>query len=213
MTADEIIAVAESQVGYHEKRFGTPAAALLPFRNSYDGSDNWTKYHEQIPVAQGQAWCGFFLYWCFKQLIGSNADTTAFLHGIEYFGGGVDSWYRAFNAVGKWHYKNDGYSPKPGDAVIYSDAVYTYCHVELLVDVSQMPTYVVCVGGNTKKPDEPGSESDSTWVAKRTRGVNWSAFPVLGYCEIDYDGSPSGWLPDYMYYWLLHKKKKQKWLW
>ena len=45
MTRDEIVSMAASQVGYHEKVSGTPTAQLYPFQNSYDGTDNWTKFH------------------------------------------------------------------------------------------------------------------------------------------------------------------------
>ena len=217
MTAQDVMDIAAGEVGYHEKVSGTPTAQLFPKRNQYDGTANWTKYHYQIGVSQGQAWCGFFLFWCFRQLFSSNAETTAFLHNIVYYGGGVDSWYNAFNNVGKWHYKNSGYTPKPGDAVIFSDdsAGYTYSHVELIIDVSSYPSYITDIGGNTREtPGGSGTESDSAWVAQRIRSVTASSgFHILGYCEIDYDGTPVDALPDYMYYWILMKKKKDKWLW
>lgn len=214
MIPEDVINIAAGEVGYHEKVWGTPDAALYPKRNAYDGEDNWTKYHRDINVAQGGAWCGYFLYWCFFQLCGSISDTNTFLHGIINKGAGVDDWYTAFNNAGKFHYKNSGYIPKPGDAVVFSDAVYTYSHVELIVSVSGYPSYITNIGGNTRyDPSGSGTESDSAWVARRDRSVTaTSGFHILGYCEIDYDGIPES-IPDYMYGWILQKKKRHKWIW
>ena len=211
---NDVIAIASAEVGYHEKVFGTPTADLYPKRNAYDGTANWTKYHHELNVSQGQAWCGFFLYWCFLQVLGTVSATNNFLHGITYYGGGVDQWYYAFNNAGKWHYKNSGYTPKVGDAVIFSDDIYTYSHVELIVDISGYSSYITDIGGNTRDPDQQGSQSEGMFVARRNRSVTASSgFHILGYCEIDYDGTPIGPLPDYMYGWILKKKKRNRWIW
>lgn len=195
MTSSEIIAKAASQVGYHEKVSGTPTAQLYPFQNSYDGTDNWTKFHHDISVAQGQAWCGFFLYWCFLQVLGTKAKTEAFLHLISGWsdcGGAVSSWYQAFNSVGQY-YEAGTYQPVPGDIVIFSDTGYPWSHVELIVDTSGWPNTINTIGGNTRQTSGgSGTESESAWVARRSRSATaTTGFHVRGYCHPEYSDVPS----------------------
>lgn len=192
MTSAEIIAKAASQVGYHEKVSGTPTAQLYPFQNSYDGTDNWTKFHQDIVVSQGQPWCGYFLYWCFLQLLGTTANTDAFLHGIAGKGGAVSSWAAAFTTVGQY-YENGTYQPVPGDLVIFSDTGYPWSHVELVVDTSGWPNTINTVGGNTRQTSGgSGTESESAWVARRSRSATaTTGFHVRGYCHPEYSDVPS----------------------
>lgn len=212
MIAQDVIDLAGTQVGYHEKIVNTPVAELYPFRNAYDGEANWTKYHREIGVAQGQPWCGFFCYWCFYSLLGTKADTEAFLHNISSFsdcGGAVSGWANAFASVNAYH-ENDGYVPKPGDVVIFSDTGYPWSHCELLVDVSLYPNYIINVGGNTRfTSGGSGTESDSAWVARRTRSATaTSGFHVRGYCEVTYNDTPIGSTDIEKFYYMLHRKKK-----
>lgn len=208
MTSSDIVNIATTQVGYHEKVTNTPVADLYAFQNAYDGHDNWTKYHHDIGVSQGQAWCGFFCYWLFRMLIGNNPDTTSFLHNISYYGGAVSSWAQAFSTVNKYH-ENDGYIPKVGDIVIFSDTGYPWSHCELLVDMQLWPTYIINIGGNTRNPNDPGSQSEGMWVAQRSRSaMATSGFHVRGYCEVDYDDTPSGGsIPDFMMWKYLQTEK------
>lgn len=195
MTAQNIISMASSQVGYHEKVTNTPSPDLYPFRNSYDGFDNWTKYHHDIhqvdaSIMQGAAWCGYFLYWCYLQLLQTKAATDAFLKGISGCGGAVSSWANAFTPYGQYH-EGDAYTPSPGDIVIFSDTGYPWSHVEIIVDVSDWPTYIETIGGNTRNPDEGGDQSQGMWVARRRRyAQGTTGFHVRGYCEVIYDDSP-----------------------
>lgn len=208
MTSSDIINIATSQVGYHEKVTNTPVADLYAFQNAYDGHDNWTKYHHDIGVGQGQAWCGFFCYWLFRMLIGNNSDTTAFLHNIQYYGGAVSSWATAFSSANLYH-ENDGYVPKPGDIVIFSDTGYPWSHCELVIDISLWPNYIINIGGNTRNPNDPGSQSEGMWVAQRTRSATaTSGFHVRGYCEVLYDDIPIGLLTDEMMAYYIHRKRK-----
>lgn len=214
MFTDDLVNMAISQVGYHEKESGTPVAALYPFQNAYDGNDNWTKYHNDLGVAQGQAWCGFFCYWCCYMLLGSDAAATnAFLHNITYYGGAVSSWATAFGSVNKWH-ENDGYTPKPGDVVIFSDTGYPWSHCEFVTGTNNWPNYINTVGGNTRNPNDPGSQSEGMWVAARSRNaIVQSGFHVRGYCEMDTTPGSST-IPDWMMGWelnqLIHDRRRRK---
>ena len=192
MTRQEIVSMAATQVGYHEKVSGTPTEQLYPFRNSYDGADNWTKFHNDISVGQGASWCGYFCYWVFYQLLGNSfTNTNAFLHGIAGKGGGVDSWESAFANAG-YYFPKGSYVPQPGDAVIFSSTDYTWSHVELVVDVSEWPNYINTIGGNTTNPNEGGDQSQGMWVARRRRSVTaTSGFWIRGFCAIDASNVPS----------------------
>ena len=213
MFTDDLINKAGSQVGYHEKETNTPTAALYPFSNAYDGNDNWTKYHNDLSVTQGQAWCGFFCYWCFYQLLGQDvAATDAFLHGISYYGGAVSSWANAFGSVGLYH-EGDGYIPKPGDVVIFSDTGYPWSHCEFVTGVSGWPSTIKTVGGNTRNPDDPGSQSEGMWVAARTRNAaTTTGFHVRGYCEVDVTPGSSEippWMMGYMLNNIMDRRRRK----
>lgn len=191
MTSNQPINVAASQVGYHEKVANTPTSALYIFQNSYDGAGNWTKYHNDLGVSQGQAWCGFFCYWLFwKVLSESTAATNSFLYGISYYGGAVSSWANAFTPQGLYH-EGDAYIPKPGDIVLFSDTGVPWSHCEIVVDVSGWPSTIQTIGGNTRNPEDPGSQAEGMWVARRTRNAAaTTGFHVRGYCEVLYDNTP-----------------------
>lgn len=210
MNYNDVVSKARSQVGYHEKQANTPEPALYIFRNSYDGSQNWTKFHNDLGIAQGQDWCGFFAYWVFWKLLNEDfSATTSFLHNISSLGSAVSYWVNAFTSAGKFHPRNSGYTPKVGDVVAYSDVGVPYSHVEIIVSTASMPTYLTCVGGNTRYTSGSG-ESTGMWVAERTRSaVATSGFHVLGYCEVDYDGgSVTGEFPPEWGGFLLNKRRR-----
>ena len=182
-----------SQVGYHEKVTNTPTAQLYPFRNSYDGTGNWTKFHNDLSVGQGVAWCGYFAYWVFYQLLGQSfSNTNNFLHGIAGKGGGVDSWETAFASAG-YYFPKGSYVPVPGDVVIFSSTDYTWSHCEIVVDISEWPNYITTIGGNTTNPNEGGDQSQGQWVARRRRSVTASSvFWIRGFCSIDAQSGTTG---------------------
>ena len=186
MTQGDIVNKASSQVGYHEKEANTPTNYLYQFQNSYDGSDNWTKYHHDLSVGQGVAWCGYFCYWVFYQLLGQSfVNTDNFLHGISGRGGGVDAWESAFSNAG-YYFPKGSYVPVPGDVVIFSSTDYTWSHCEIVADVTEWPNYIMTVGGNTTNPNEGGDQSQGLWVASRRRSVTASSvFWIRGFCSID----------------------------
>lgn len=194
MTREQIVNMAQTQVGYHEKRTGTPVEQLYPFQNSYDGSDNWTKFHNDINVGQGVAWCGYFCYWVFYQILGQSfLKTDNFLHGISGKGGGVNSWENAFASAGAYFSKGS-YNPKPGDVVIFSSNDYVWSHCEIVADLSDYPNYITTIGGNTTNPNEGGDQSQGLWVARRSRSMlTSSGFWIRGFCAVDAaEGSMGG---------------------
>lgn len=211
MNKDALIALLESQHGYHEKRANTPREYLYTLRNAYDGSDNWTMYHDGIGYGQGADWCGIFAYWAVLQLAGSHEEARSWLHGIADKGAATSSWANAFATVGKWHPKGDGYQPKAGDLAIYEDDNYPWSHVEFIVNADMWPFSMTCIGGNTTD-GTGGSDAQGLWVYRRNRSptgaVGSSNWRVRGYCECDYDGDDSTDVSLFTYW--LHKRKRHR---
>ena len=120
----------------------------------------------------------------------NKSATDTFLHGISYYGGAVSSWRLAFTNVGQYH-EGDGYIPKPGDVVVFSDTGYPDSHVEIITDVSGWPNTIGTIGGNTRNPADPGSQAEGMWVARRSRSASaTTGFHVRGYCEVVYEDTP-----------------------
>lgn len=74
-TAQELVKIAESQLGYHEKA----SNADLDDATKNSGSANWTKYARDLANAgyyngnkNGYAWCDVFVDWCFWTLCDHN---------------------------------------------------------------------------------------------------------------------------------------------
>ena len=73
---DTVLAIAESEVGYHEKR----SQAELYTKKGNAGSNNYTKYGKEMHEIQPRnmdypaAWCDAFVDWCFVKAFGT---TTA----------------------------------------------------------------------------------------------------------------------------------------
>ena len=204
----DVLATAWFEVGYHEKITNTPVPYLYDKTNAYDGSNNWTKYHNDLGIAQGLDWCGFFAYWCFwEQYNGSFVLTNQFLHNMQNLGGAVSDWENAFDAAGKFWFKGT-YNPKPGDVVIFSDDIYPWSHCEIVEDVSGLPNTIQTIGGNTRNPDDPGDQSRGMYVAQRVRSMTATTqFWVRGFCEVDYDNTP-GYLQTWMAAGSLRKKRR-----
>lgn len=214
MNKQALIDVLEAESGYHEKMTGTPSTFLDAKRNDYDSTnpnDNYTKYHRDLGVAQGQDWCGFFAFWAVTRVLGSTSAATAWLHNIVGFGGATSSWAKAFQAVGKWHPRGDGYRPKAGDAVVYEDDGIPWSHIEFCTNADMYPFNIVCVGGNTSN-GSGGSQSQGFWVYMRTRNPTaTSGFRVKGYCECEFDDDPYIQDVDLLLAWWARSRRKKCW--
>lgn len=119
--AENIVAIAASQIGYVE------------------GSNNDTKYG----IAYGmnhQPWCHMFVWWCARQagIYDDVIPTTAYCpYGV--------SWY---SARGAFHYRGDGYTPRPGD-LIYFDWNYNNSSDHVGIVETVVGNTVYTIEGNT----------------------------------------------------------------
>ncbi|MCR5586285.1 MAG: peptidoglycan-binding protein [Lachnospiraceae bacterium] len=102
-TAEDVLAVAAAEIGYHEKA----TESQLDDKAANPGSANYTKYARDLGFANGQPWCAFFIYWCMKNAgVNSNAYPNV---------GYTNPYW--FSARGLW-YERGTYIPKPGDYVV-----------------------------------------------------------------------------------------------
>lgn len=117
-TARRLIAIAVSQIGYHEKA----SNANLDDPGANAGSANWTKYARDLAAAgyyngskNGFAWCDVFVDWCFYQLAGRDAAKA---QAIECQTGPLG----AGCTFSRQYYQQQGrlFSiPQPGDQVFF----------------------------------------------------------------------------------------------
>ncbi len=99
-TGSDVVRVAASQVGYHEKA----SNANLDDYTANSGSANYTKYARDLGVGNGQPWCAYFVWWCMQ---------TAGVDSNNYprVGYATRDWFRS---RGLWHDRGT-YTPDPGD--------------------------------------------------------------------------------------------------
>ena len=126
--ATDVIAVALSQLGYHE---GSNEAQKDGLNQS--GSRNFTEYNvlygrldngEGNGVSYGYAWCASFVNWCLRQ-----AHVDKELTGGMYVS--CHAWRSWFIYSGErygasYHDRGDGYTPVPGDLIFYRSLTATH---------------------------------------------------------------------------------------
>lgn len=92
-------------------------------------------------------WCAYFMSWVFKQAgypvtqSGNQMEPAAF--GFEHL------------STFDWHPSGSGYTPQPGDVVVYS-----YSHVNMVVSVNGSKHSMTVIGGN-QSGNVPGTGTDS----------------------------------------------------
>ncbi len=155
--AEDIVAVAETQVGYHE------------------GANNDTKYNRWngtisgYPVnGYGYPWCQCFVSWCANQ---AGIPTSVIPRTA-----GTSTGKEFFSNRGLWQnsaYQGGSYTPKRGDIIYYSDSanVYSPSHVGIVTGCADGYVYTV-----------EGNYSDS--VKRRTIALSNSY--IIGYGTPNY---------------------------
>lgn len=119
--AYDIVAIAQTQVGYQE------------------GTNNDNKYgaafgHNNV------AWCAYFVSWCAKEA--EISDSIIHRQGIA-------SPFRGYFNVPNTHGTRD-YFPKPGDLVFYGpDSEGDHYHVGIVETVNKSTGYITTIEGNT----------------------------------------------------------------
>lgn len=175
-TVDKVIAIAEAEVGYLEKK----SNKNLDHKTKNAGSANYTKYgrdmHNLYPAVMDfpAAWCDCFVDWCFQMAYGvSNAK--------KLLCGNFDD-YTIFS-VGLYKDKKAWYTsnPKVGDQIFFKNLRGTICHTGLVYKVDKF--YVYTIEGNTSGAS--GVVANGGGVCKKMYGINSSQ--IAGYGRPKYD--------------------------
>ena len=163
----DVVSVAYTQLGYHEGN----SPSELDGMNIY-GSRNFTEYNriwgaldngEGNGKSVGYAWCAAFVTWCLRQ-----SGVPASIAASEVSCQRMTDWYRTHST---YRPRASGYTPIPGDIVMFRYGGNTANHVGFVVGVENGRLYTV--EGNT-----------SGTVGLRSYHLNNSA--ILGYCVPDY---------------------------
>lgn len=163
----DVLSIAYTQLGYHEGN--SPAEMdgenLFGSRNFVEYNRIWTTLDngEGNGNSYGFAWCAAFVSWCLRQG-GVPTDVAA----SEVSCARMTEWYRNHSV---YHPRTGGYTPIPGDIIMFRYGSSAANHVGFVVGVEDGRVYTI--EGNT-----------SGEVGLRSYLLGNGA--ILGYCVPDY---------------------------
>ena len=136
VTADDVIKVAQNEVGYLEKKDNNN----LNDKTANAGKANFTKYGEWMGT-NGQAWCAAFVCWCFGTAANGNKTVAAKL-----LCGNLTalcaSMYTQFSNA-----KRLTSDPKPGDIIFFKGTKRVSEHVGIVISAND--STIETIEGNT----------------------------------------------------------------
>lgn len=163
----DVVSVAYTQLGYHE---GNGVSELDG--GNFSGTRNFAEYNriwgsldngEGNGNSIGYAWCAAFVSWCLRQ---SGVPSSVAVSEVSCQR--MADWYRETSV---YHRRGDGYTPVPGDIIMFRYGSGGANHVGLVVGAEGGRVYTI--EGNT-----------SDMVGLRSYSLSNSA--ILGYCVPDY---------------------------
>lgn len=145
-TIKELVALAESEVGYLEKR----SNSQLDDKTANAGDKNFTKYQRDMDAVegfyntkkQGFSWCDIFVDWCFVKIFGVEEALRLLCQPRKSMGAGCDKSAGYYKEKGRWFT-----TPEIGDQIFFKSAQYAFAHTGLVVGVDTR--FVYTVEGNT----------------------------------------------------------------
>ena len=162
-TANDVVNIAISQEGYIEKA----SNASLDDKTANAGTANYTKYHRDLGVGQGLAWCAYFVRWVLQ---------TAGVPSSEYpTSGYVPDWQTFYINKGRYHARGT-YIAKPGDLVIIRTSEGPRGHIGIVVLADN--TGFFYTSGNT------GTKTDRV---ERSGWMSQQDSKVTGWCQMNYN--------------------------
>ena len=175
-TAKKLVAIAEAEIGYHEKA----SNSNLDSKTANSGNKNYTKYARDLFKAgyyngnkQSFDWCDQFCDWLFYQLCGKNKEKAEYLEcQTGNLGAGCGFSLKYYKAAGRFD-KN----PKIGDQIFfkYSNDNSTADHTGIVVRVTD--SLIETIEGNS------GNE-----VKRKAYQRNDKT--IIGYGHPRYDAEP-----------------------
>jgi hypothetical protein len=171
-TAEKVIKIAKSQIGYLEKKSNTS----LDSATKNAGRNNYTKFARDYKRfaginLQGQAWCDMFVDWCFTKAFGKKKGKVL-LGGFSAY---TPTSARYFKQMKRWYD-----TPQPGDVIFFKNSE-RICHTGIVTKVSGGKVYTV--EGNTSAGKEVipngGGVFEKSYVVGNPR--------IAGYGRPNYD--------------------------
>lgn len=172
--ADDVIKIAQDQVGYMEKA----SPKDLDSKTANAGYNNYTKYARDLnkwigpPFVDGYAWCLSFCVWCFVKAFGTK-KAKELLGGWTAYCPTAVGW---FKEMGRWYT-----TPKAGDLIFFYDSDRDYGHVGLVEKVGNGVVYTI--EGNTSP--QSGVVANGGGVYKKQYSVDY--YRIAGYGRPKYD--------------------------
>ncbi|MBQ3981854.1 MAG: CHAP domain-containing protein, partial [Treponema sp.] len=180
MTGDQrydLIAVALSQVGYHEGN----SDADMDGQN-YSGNRNFVEYTrlygkldngEGNGTSYGYAWCAAFVSWCLRQaripedLVITEVSCPRFI--------------KFLSSAGIYRTRESRYSPLPGDLIFFKNAGSTATSTHIGIVVGTSDGYVYTVEGNAddaRPPCHAASPAATVGAVRPGRAVATAAAAI-----------------------------------
>ena len=164
--AAKVLQIAEAEVGYQEKA----SNSNLDDPTANAGYNNYTKYGAWYGLnGPGAPWCAMFVSWCCNKA-GVSTDIVPKTASVADF----TSFAKNHN---QFHAKS-GYTPQPGDIIIYGSAGNEHTGLVYGTDGDN----VITIEGNTSS----GNNADGGSCKKKT--VSMSNSWIYGYFTPAYDG-------------------------
>ena len=174
---DRLIAVAEAEIGYLEKKSNKD----LDDKTANAGSANYTKYNRDMKAWAGSAglhdqWCQNFVDWCFVTAFGLEQAKKL----IYVFTNYTPTGSSAFKKRDRYIKRGKG-TPKRGDVIyFYSSAKGRIGHVGIVYRVSGSKVYTI--EGNTSG----ASSLVTNGGGVRKKSYSMSSSYIDGYGSVDY---------------------------
>lgn len=145
-TIKDLIALAESEVGYLEKK----SNAYLDSKTANAGNKNYTKYARDLDNIQdfyngkknGYAWCAVFVDWLLVQTFGVERTRQIANRPNKSLSAGCESVRLYYQQIGRYFDK-----PEIGDQVIFRNNKKQAIHTGIVYNVDSK--YVYTIEGNT----------------------------------------------------------------
>lgn len=174
---DKLIAVAEAEIGYLEKKSNKD----LDDKTANAGSKNYTKYNRDMRAWAKSAgindqWCQNFVDWCFVSAFGLEAAKLLIYTFTNYTPTGSN----AFKKRNRYIPRGKG-TPKRGDVIyFYSSAKGRIGHVGIVIKVTSSKVYTI-----------EGNTSNASALVTNGGGVKKKSYKLTstyidGYGSVDY---------------------------
>lgn len=183
-TADKLIAVAEKEIGYLEKKSNKD----LDHKTKNAGKNNYTKY-SAVFGTNGVYWCAYFICWLFYTLCG-NSKTEAKKMLCGALSGACETLRQAFVNAKRYHTKD----PEAGDLVFFKGTRHAGAnHIALVTKVTKTKIYTIEGNTSTGKGvvDNGGGVAEKNYALTHSKIMGYGR-PIYEKDDEGSQGKPSG---------------------